>query len=194
MWIYEKKLIYPLGNIRPNPRMAKLLAMLLGGANSELTASLTYLNQRYCMPCPQVAAILSDIGTEELSHVEMLSVMMKKMLADASIEELRSAGMEGWAADHNCCPFPQNQDGYKWTGAYVGVTGDPIADITNDMAAEQKARAGYEGAMRFCDDPQVLGPLQFLREREIVHYQRFGEALNILNDYMARYQKPTGKR
>ena len=136
----------------------------------------------------------ASLGTEELSHVEMLSVMMKKMLADASIEELRAAGMEGWVADHNCCPFPQNQDGYKWTGAYVGTTGDPIADITNDMAAEQKARAGYEGAMRFCDDPQILGPLQFLREREIVHYQRFGEALNILNDYMARYQKPAHKR
>ena len=129
MWIYEKKLIYPLGNIRPNPRMAKLLAMLLGGANGELTASLTYLNQRYCMPCPQVAAILSDIGTEELSHVEMLSVMMKKMLADASIEELRAAGMEGWAADHNCCPFPQNQDGYNWTGAYIGVREIPLQTL-----------------------------------------------------------------
>lgn len=194
MWIYEKKLIYPLGDIRPNPRMAKMLAMLLGGPNGELTASLTYLNQRYCMPCPQVVAILSDIGTEELSHVEMLSVMMKKLLAGASVEELRAAGMEGWMASHNCCPFPQDQNGFPWTGAYVGTTGDPIADITNDMAAEQKARAGYEGAMRFCDDPQILGPLQFLREREIVHYQRFGEALNLLNDFMDAYESPLPQR
>ena len=183
-----------MGDIRPNPRMAKLIAMLLGGANGELTASLTYLNQRYCMPSPEVVAILTDIGTEELSHVEMLSIMIKKMLTAASIDELREAGMEGWVADHNCCPFPQNQNGYPWNAAYVGTTGDPIADITNNMAAEQKARAGYEGVMRFCDDPQILGPLQFLREREIVHYQRFGEALNILNDYMAQHQIRSIKR
>ena len=180
MWIYEKRLIYPLGDIRPNPRMAKLTAMLLGGPNGEFTAATTYLNQRYCMPCGAVQAILTDIGTEELSHVEMLSVMIQKMLAGASKEELRAAGMEGWVAAFNCCPFPKDQNGYSWTADYVGTTGDPIADITNDMAAEQKARAGYEGVMKFCNDPAIIAPLQFLREREIVHFQRFGEALDFV--------------
>ena len=186
MWIYEKRLIYPLGDIRPNPRMAKLTAMLLGGPNGEFTAATTYLNQRYCMPCGAVQAILTDIGTEELSHVEMLSVMIQKMLAGATKEELRAAGMEGWVAAFNCCPFPKDQNGYSWTADYVGTTGDPIADITNDMAAEQKARAGYEGVIKFCDDPAIIAPLQFLREREIVHFQRFGEALNILHDYLGQ--------
>ena len=182
MWIYEKRLIYPLCEIKPNPRMAKLISMLLGGPNGELTASITYLNQRYCMPCGEVKAILTDIGTEELSHVEMLSAMMKMMLAGSTKEELRESGMECWFASHNCCPFPADCNGNNWTAAYVGTTGDPIADITNDMAAEEKARAGYEGVLKLCDDPQVIAPLQFLREREIVHFQRFGEALNILNN------------
>ena len=145
MWVYEKRLIFPLGEIKPNPRMAKLTAMLLGGPNGEFTAATTYLNQRYCMPCGAVQAILTDIGTEELSHVEMLSVMIQKMLAGASKEELRASGMEGWVAAFNCCPFPKDQNGYSWTADYVGTTGDPIADITNDMAAEQKARAGEQG-------------------------------------------------
>ena len=116
----------------------------------------------------------------------MLSVMIQKMLAGASKEELRASGMEGWVAAFNCCPFPKDQNGYSWTADYVGTTGDPIADITNDMAAEQKARAGYEGVLKFCDDPAIIAPLQFLREREIVHFQRFGEALNILHDYLGR--------
>ena len=119
----------------------------------------------------------------------MLSVMMKKLLAGASKEELRAAGMADYSAAHNCCPFPADSNGNNWTAAYVATTGDPIADITNDMAAEQKARAGYEGAIIVCNDPSVMGALQFLREREIVHYQRFGEALNILYDYMDKYKK-----
>jgi len=198
MWIYEKRLIYPLGDIRPNPRMAKLTAMLLGGPNGEFTAATTYLNQRYCMPCGAVQAILTDIGTEELSHVEMLSVMIQKMLAGATKEELRAAGMEGWVAAFNCCPFPKDQNGYSWTADYVGTTGDPIADITNDMAAEQKARAGYEGVMKFCDDPAIIAPLQFLREREIVHFQRFGEGLRLAKDRLGEknvyYMNPSFDR
>lgn len=183
MWIYEKKLIYPVKNLRPNARMAKLIAMLLGGPNGEMTASTTYLNQRYCMPVGCVQATLTDIGTEELSHVEMLSVMMKMLLNGCSKDELRAAGMDGWAAEFGDCPFPANWNRESWTAAYVGTTGDPIANITNDMAAEEKARAGYEGVIRMCDDPDTIGALQFLREREIVHYQRFAEALQILYNY-----------
>lgn len=182
MWIYEKRLIFPLGEIKPNARMAKMISFLLGGPNGELTASITYLNQRYCMPCGEVKAILTDIGTEELSHVEMLSTMMKMMLAGTSKEELRESGMDGWFAEFGCCPFPANWNRENWTAAYVGTTGDPIANITNNMAAEEKARASYEGVLKLCDDPQVIAPLQFLREREVVHFQRFGEALNILNN------------
>ena len=182
MWIYEKRLIYPIGRLKPNPRMAKLIALLLGGPNGEMTASITYLNQRYCMPLNAVKAILTDIGTEELSHVEMLSAMFTQMMDGASKEALCAANMDGWSAEFNHCPFPANWNRESWTAAYVGTTGDPIANITNDMAAEEKARAGYEGVIRLCDDPDVIGPLQFLRQREIVHFQRFGEALNMLNE------------
>ncbi|MBQ9942173.1 MAG: manganese catalase family protein [Christensenellaceae bacterium] len=181
--MYEKRLIYPLKNIRPNARMAKLIAFLLGGPNGEFSASTTYLNQRYCMPLPAVQATLTDVGTEELSHVEMLSTMMKQMLSGISIEQLRAAGMEGWAAEFGCCPFPANWNRESWTSAYVGTTGDPIANMINNMAAEEKARAGYEGVIRQCDDPDIIAPLQFLREREIVHFQRFGEALQMLYDH-----------
>ena len=136
--------------------MAKLIAMLLGGPNGEMTASTTYLNQRYCMPVGCVQATLTDIGTEELSHVEMLSVMLKMLLNGCSKDELRAAGMDGWAAEFGDCPFPANWNRESWTAAYVGTTGDPIANIANDMAAEEKARAGYEGVIRMCDDPDTI--------------------------------------
>lgn len=182
MWIYEKKMIFPVHITQPDPRTARHIAMLLGGPNGEMTASQTYLNQRYCMPLDSVKAVLTDIGTEELSHVEMLSAMLSQLLRGASKQALRDANMDGWNAAYSCCPFPQDFFGRNWTADYMGTTGDPIADITNDMAAEQKARAGYEGVMRMCDNPEVLSALRFLREREIVHFQRFGEALNLLNE------------
>lgn len=181
MWIYEKKLIYPVMVTRPDPAMARRLQMLLGGASGEFTASTTYLNQRYCMPVSCVRALLTDIGTEELSHVEMLSVMITGLLQGASIDEIEAAGMSCHRASYGCCPFPMDCAGNPWTAAYVGTTGDPIADITNDMAAEEKARAGYEGVMQFTKDENIYNALVFLREREVVHFQRFGEALNILN-------------
>lgn len=184
MWIYEKKLIYPMPKLRPNAHMAKLVNALMGGANGEMTAATTYLNQRYCMPYTRVQALLTDIGTEELSHVEMLSAMYTQLICDAPLSELKAEGMAGTKFQHACCPFPADANGYLWSSAYIGTTGDPVADITNDMAAEEKARAGYEGALRQCDDPDVAAALQFLREREIVHFQRFGEALNYINEQM----------
>lgn len=184
MWIYEKKLIYPMPKLRPNAHMARLVASLMGGQNGEMTAATTYLNQRYCMPYERVQALLTDIGTEELSHVEMLSAMYTQLISDASLSELRESGMAGSKAMFGCCPFPMDANGNLWTAAYVGTTGDPVADITNNMAAEEKARAGYEGALRQCSDPDLAAALQFLREREVVHFQRFGEALNYINEQM----------
>lgn len=186
MWIYEKRLIYPIKIAQPNPRLAKLIAMLLGGPAGELSASMTYLNQRYCMPNETVRAILTDVGTEELAHVEMLQSMMMQLLKGASKEALRAANMDGWVAEFGENSFLANWNGESWTAAYVGSTGDPVADLTHNMGAEQRARAGYEGVMRQCDDPDAMGALQFLREREIVHYQRFGEALEKVYDSMGR--------
>lgn len=184
MWIYEKRLIYPVKIMRPNVRMAKLIAMLYGGANGELTAGVTYLNQRYSMPDDTCKAILTDIGTEELAHWEMLGSMLMQSLNNAPLQEVQDAGMSCWLADHGMSAFPKDCFGNPWSANYVGCTGDPVADLTNDMAAEQKARAGYEAVLRQCDDPDYVAPLQFLREREIVHFQRFGEALNIIQEIM----------
>ena len=182
MWIYEKRLIYPVNISSPNPRMARIIAGLLGSAAGELTASMTYLNQRFHMPDKSSAAVLTDIGSEELSHLEMLQAMLMQSLDGASNEAIKAAGMEGWVQQYGENSFLADALGNAWTANYVGSSGDPIADLTNDMAAEQKARAGYDGAIRMCDDPDIIGALQFLREREVVHYQRFGEALEGLYD------------
>ncbi len=180
MWIFEKRLIYPLSIRKPNPRIAKLIGMLYGGANGELTAGITYLNQRYSMPDNVCRAILTDIGTEELAHWELLGAMMHQSLKGLSEQEIYANGLECYVSQFGNNPFPIDSVGSQWTSAYVGCTGDPVADLMNDMAAEQKARAGYEAALKVCDDPDYAAPLQFLREREIVHFQRFGEALNIV--------------
>ena len=182
MWIYEKRLIYPVKICNPNPRMAKIIAGLLGSSAGELTASMTYLNQRFYMPDKSSTAILTDIGSEELSHLEMLQVMLMQSLNGVSNAALRAAGMEGWVQQYGENSFLADALGNAWSAKYVGSSGDPIADLTNDMAAEQRARAGYDGAIRLCDDPDIIGALQFLREREVVHYQRFGEALEGLYD------------
>ena len=186
MWIYEKRLIFPLKHLTPNPRMAKLIAMLNGGPNGEISAGLQYLNQRYYITNEKVKAVLTDIGTEELSHSELLSVMFTQLMCNAPKDQLRASNMDGWSAAHDYAAFPQDWNGNDWTAAYIQTTGDPIADLTTDMAAEECARAGYEGVLKQCDDPDIIAPLQFLRMREIVHYQRFGEALNILNEDICR--------
>ena len=137
----------------------------------------------YCTP---VFLLDSLCGTDELAHWEMLGVMLMQSLEGANTQEIKEAGLECWSASHGIAPFPADCNGNNWTAAYVGTTGDPVAALTNNMAAEQKARAGYEGVIRLCDDPDFMGPLQFLRQREIVHFQRFGEALNIIQDKTAK--------
>ncbi len=186
MWIYEKRLIYPLSIKKPNARIAKLLCMLYGGANGELTAGITYLNQRYSMPDNVCRSILTDIGTEELAHWELLGAMTHISLKGLTQEQICANGLESYVSQFGYNPFPIDSVGSQWTSAYVGCTGDPVADLMNDMAAEQKARAGYEAVLKVCDDPDYAAPLQFLREREIVHFQRFGEALGRVQEKMKK--------
>jgi len=182
MWIYEKKLQYPVKIVNPDIRIAKVLAAQYGGPDSELGAALRYLSQRYSMPDDRIKACLTDIGTEELAHWEMIGTMMRQCLQNASPAAIKAAGLESYYVQHGTGVYPADASGVPFTAAYIQVTGDPIADITEDMAAEQKARATYEHILQLTDDPDIKDPIRFLREREIVHFQRFGECLDILQN------------
>jgi len=172
---YNKKLQYPVNIKKKDLRMAKYLVTQYGGANGELAAALRYLNQRYTMPDNKGKALLTDIGTEELAHVEIISTMIYQLMKDATIEELREAGLDTHYAEHAKALYPTDANGVPFTVAYFATTGDPLADISENMAAEQKARAVYENLIDLTNDPDVIGPLLWLRQREIVHYARFKE-------------------
>ena len=178
MWAYEKKLEYPINIKNKDLRMAKYLLEQYGGPYGELNAALQYLNQRYTMPDDRGKSLLTDIGTEELAHIEMIQTMIFQLMNGASIEEIEKAGLGATYAKVNHATFPTDANGIPYTAAYVNTTGDYIADIESDMAAEQRARATYEHLMDLTNDPDILGPLDFLRQREIVHYQRFKELRN----------------
>lgn len=180
MWIYLKKLEYPINITKPDPRMAKFLMAQYGGPDSELAAGMRYLTQRFSMPDKRVQATLNDIGTEEMAHWEMIGTMIHQCMRGASLAEIEAAGLGGYYTMHSCGVFPADPNGVPFTSSYIQCTGDPIADILEDMAAEQKARATYEHLMSLTCNPELLNPLRFLREREIVHYQRFGECHEIL--------------
>ncbi len=180
MWIYEKRLEYPVHITKPDPRMAKLLMAQYGGPDSELGAGLRYLTQRYSMPDDRIRATLTDIGTEEIAHWEMIATMITQCMQGATLEELSAAGLDGYYTMHGSGVYPADPNGVPFTTAYIACTGDPIADLSEDMAAEQKARATYEHLMNMTTNSQIIEPLYFLREREIVHYQRFGECLEIM--------------
>jgi spore coat protein JC len=180
MWKYEKMLEYPVHIKNKDFRMAKYLTTQYGGANGELAAALRYLNQRYTMPDDKGKAVLTDIGTEELAHIEIISTMIYQLIKDATIEELKAANLGGHYSEHGKALYPANADGVPFTITYVSTTGDPLADIQEDMAAEQKARAVYENLMTLTNDPDVLAPLSFLRQREIVHFHRF---LELFDEY-----------
>ncbi len=184
MWIYEKKLEYPIRIKTPNPKMAKVIITQYGGPDGELAASLRYLSQRFSMVTPQAKATLNDIGTEELAHLEMIGSMVKQLTENASIEEIEKAGLSPYYADHDKAIYPASAAGVPFTAAYIQSKGDPITDLYEDMAAEQKARSTYEYLIQLADDPDVIEPLRFLREREVVHFQRFGEALRIVQDHL----------
>lgn len=177
MWAYEKRLQYPVNIKSKDLRMAKLLVTQYGGSNGELAAALRYLNQRYTMPDDKGKALLTDIGTEELAHVEMIQTMITQLMKDATIEEIKNNGLDSHYAEHNKGLYPTDANGVPFTVAYFATTGDPISDLTENIAAEQKARAVYENLINLTDDPDVLGPLLWLRQREVVHFNRFSELL-----------------
>lgn len=184
MWIYEKKLEYPIKIKQCNPKIAKIILDQYGGPDGELGASLRYLSQKFTMVTPQAKATLNDIGTEELAHLEIIGSMVDQLFENASIAEIELAGMMDYYTSHGKGIYPSSASGVPFTASYLQSKGDPITDLYEDMAAEQKARSTYEYLINQIDDPDVLEPLKFLRAREIVHFQRFGEALGIVQDYM----------
>lgn len=184
MWSYDKILQYPVKIKNPNPKMATIIITQYGGPDGELGASLRYLSQRFAMITPQAIATLNDVGTEELGHLEMVGAMVRQLMKGASVEEIEKAGAGGYYADHGRGVYPVSGSGVPFTAAILQSKGDPIVDLTENLAAEQKARATYEYLINMADDPDVIEPLKFLREREVVHYQRFGEALRIVQDYL----------
>ncbi len=184
MWKYEKKLQFPVDIKTPDAKMAKAILTLMGGPDGELGASQRYLNQRFSMPYAQAQAMLTDIGSEELAHQEILSAMIRQLTDGLSAEELQKQGFADYYMDHAAGVYPQTGGGLPYNALSFAVKGDPITDLHEDLAAEQKARTTYENALRLAKDPAVIAPLRFLREREVVHYQRFGETLNHVLDHL----------
>ena len=180
MWAYQKKLQYPINIKRKNLRLAKCILSQYGGYAGELNAALRYLDQRYGMPDERGKALLTDIGTEELAHVEMISTLVYQLTKDATIEEIKQAGFDTNYTENGKDLYAVNSNGVPYTAAYFAATGDPLADLSEDMAAEEKARAVYENLIDLSDDPDVTGVLLWLRQREIVHFQRFKE---LYDDY-----------
>ena len=175
MFVYEKKLQYPVKIKNPNPRLAAAIISQYGGPDGELGASLRYLSQRYSMPYPELKGLLTDIGTEERGHLEMVGTIVHQLTRNLTEEQSKEAGFEPYFVDHTTGVFPQFASGYPWSASTMQVTGDTIADLTEDLAAEQKARVTYDNILRLSDDPDVSDVIKFLRAREIVHFQRFGE-------------------
>ena len=177
MFVYEKKLQYPIRIKNPNPALAKVIVSQLGGPDGELAASIRYLNQRFSIPYSDVRGLLTDIGVEELSHMEMVGTILYQLTRDMKIDQIKKAGYDVYFVDHTAGVYPQFASGTPWTAATIGIKGDPITDLTEDMGAEQKARTTYDNILRLSDDPDVNDVIRFLREREVVHFHRFGEAL-----------------
>lgn len=182
MWVYEKKLQYPVKIKNPNPALAKIIITQYGGPDGELGASLRYLSQRYTMPYPELKAILTDIGTEELAHLEMIGAIVYQLTRNLTPEKIKEGGMDAYFVDHTTGIYPSSASGVPYNAASMQSKGDVLTDLHENLAAEQKARTTYDNILRFCDDPDVIDPIRFLREREIVHYQRFGEGLRIATD------------
>ena len=178
MWAYEKRLQYPINIKKKNLRMAKVIVTQYGGSNGELAAALRYLNQRFSMPDDKGKALLTDIGTEELAHVEMIQTMLSQLMKDATVDEIKKAGLESHYAEHKDALFPTDSNGVPFTATYFATTGDAIADLEENLAAEQKARAVYENLIDLADDPDIISPLLWLRQREVIHFNRFKSLLD----------------
>jgi len=182
MWSYEKRLQHPVKIDECNPRLAQVIMSQFGGPDGELAASMRYLSQRYAMPNRKVAGLLTDIGTEELAHMEMVSAIVHQLTRNLTPEEIMEGGFEKYYVDHTLGLWPQSAGGIAFTSTFFQSKGDPITDLVEDMAAEQKARTTYDNILRLVHDHDVCDPIKFLREREIVHFQRFGEALRMIQD------------
>ena len=182
MFIYEKKLQYPVKIRNTNPALAKFIISQYGGPDGELGASLRYLSQRYSMPYPELKGLLTDIGTEELGHLEMIGAVVHQLTRDMTIDEVKKAGFDAYFVDHTAGVYPTAASGFPWSAGSMQVKGDVIADLSENLAAEQKARVTYDNILRLSDDPDVNNVMRYLREREVVHYQRFGEALRLAAD------------
>ncbi len=186
MWTYNKMLQYPIDIKCKDPKLAKVIISQYGGPDGELAASLRYLSQRFGMPDQKSKAVLNDIGTEELAHLEMVGTIVHQLTKDASIEEIENAGLSAYYTDHGLDVYPSSAAGVPFTAAYIAAKGDPIANLQEDLAAEQKARATYEKLINLSrDNKEVVEVLKYLREREVVHFQRFGEALRGVQDKLA---------
>lgn len=182
MWNYDRKLQYPVNISHPNTALAKVIISQMGGPDGELAASMRYLSQRYTMPNKKITGLLTDIGTEELAHLEIVSAILYQLTKGASIDEIKKSGFDTYFVDHTLGLWPQAASGTPFSSTFFQSKGDPITDLVEDMAAEQKARTTYDNILRLSDDPEVKDPIRFLREREIVHFQRFGEALRIMQN------------
>lgn len=182
MWTYEKKLQYPVKIKRPNAALAKVIITQFGGPDGELSAAMRYLSQRYAMPYEETVAVLTDIGTEELAHMEMVSAIVYQLTRNLSIDEIKKSGFDTYFVDHTTGLYPIAASGVPFRAEFFQSKGDVITDLTEDLAAEQKARTTYDNILRLADDPDVRDPIKFLRAREIVHFQRFGEALRLATD------------
>lgn len=182
MFAYDKKLQYPVRIQNPNPALAKIILTQYGGPDGELGASLRYLSQRYSMPFDELRGLLTDIGTEELGHLEMIGAIVHQLTRNLKDEQLKDPVFAPYFVDHSAGVYPAAAVGTPWSAATIQVTGDPLTDLTEDLAAEQKARTTYDNILRISDDPDVNDVIRFLREREIVHFQRFGEAIQLLRD------------
>ena len=180
MFVYEKKLQYPVKIATPNPKLAAIIISQYGGPDGELGASLRYLSQRYSMPIDELKGLLTDVGVEELGHLEMVGAIVHQLTRKLSDAQIQDSAFAPYFVDHTAGVFPTAASGFPWTAASMQVKGDPIADLTEDLAAEQKARVTYDNILRLSDDPDVNDVIKFLREREIVHFQRFGEAIELL--------------
>lgn len=182
MWNYERRLEYPVNITTSNPKLAQIIISQYGGPDGEMGASMRYLSQRYSMPYREVAGVLNDIGTEELAHLEMVATIVHQLTKNLTPEEIEKYGFAPYYVDHTVGVWPQAAGGIPFNACEFQVKGDPITDLHEDMAAEQKARSTYDNILRLIKDPEVCDPIRFLREREIVHYQRFGEALRLVQE------------
>ena len=182
MWTYEKKLQYPVKIKKTDPKLAGLILSQYGGPDGELGTSLRYLSQRFTMPYAELKGLLTDIGTEELGHLEMIGAIVYQLTRNLTMEEIKKAGFDAYFVDHTAAVYPASAAGVPYNAASMQSKGDVLADLHENLAAEQKARTTYDNILRLVDDPDVADPIKFLRAREVVHYQRFGEGLRLATD------------